>query len=350
MRIDIHNYEAFFLDYKEGNLDANQVEELFAFLEEYPQLRVELESFEAVTLEAEEAFIDKSFFKKNELSEETLIAYTENVLDEKGRREVEVLSAQNAALAKEIGLYRSAVLVADEKIKFPDKNRLKKGGVVIFLQSNPVYLRVAAAVLLLAGLFFLLTKTISTGSQPKNVLANEKSSEKNNSAISKNNPAIIHPEEKNLASNNSANQVHSTQHHTPAVNLQVAKNESPVKVKQEVITPAVTVNTNTVLANNENKKSEKDSIADSFPVTTNAVADNNVTYKSYYNYSRDDDDNDEQPVTASAEPAKKSLFNRLTRAARKANVMGVKALDGEEQNRKNSIRVGGLVLSESFSN
>src|SRR5690606_5516515 len=49
-KINIHNYEAFFLDFAEGNLSENQLVELNIFLAENPDLRAELEAFEIVEL------------------------------------------------------------------------------------------------------------------------------------------------------------------------------------------------------------------------------------------------------------------------------------------------------------
>lgn len=49
-KINIHNYEAFFLDFAEGNLSPDQILEVEAFLEAYPDLRDELASFEIITL------------------------------------------------------------------------------------------------------------------------------------------------------------------------------------------------------------------------------------------------------------------------------------------------------------
>src|SRR5690554_4999741 len=49
-KINIHNYEAFFLDFAEGNLSPDQIIELDAFLEKNPTLRDELAGFEILPL------------------------------------------------------------------------------------------------------------------------------------------------------------------------------------------------------------------------------------------------------------------------------------------------------------
>ena len=51
MTINKHNYEAYFLDYHEGNLTPQEVADLLLFVEQHPELKDEFESFENVTLE-----------------------------------------------------------------------------------------------------------------------------------------------------------------------------------------------------------------------------------------------------------------------------------------------------------
>lgn len=49
-KIDLHNYEAFFLDYVEGNLSTLQRAEVEEFLNKHPHLKQELKNFEMITL------------------------------------------------------------------------------------------------------------------------------------------------------------------------------------------------------------------------------------------------------------------------------------------------------------
>jgi hypothetical protein len=349
MQIDIHNYEAFFLDYKEGNLDAAQVKELFAFLEEYPQLKAELDNFEPVTLELEESFMDKSSLRKKEVSEEVLVAYVENGLDSRERVEVESLAAQNASFARELGLYRSTIVVADETIKFPRKNRLKKGGVVIFLQSNPAYLRVAAALLLLLGLFFLVSK-LNTRQVPENntpVLASEGGINNDKVPHEKKENVTPQKENRNLATLDKPGKdiTQEKKKNNKAWNLSHHLND-----EMPVVTSTLTVNTSTVLANNsKNGNPEIDSVA-----IVQVIPENKATYRSYFNYSAEDDEDEnahaKTEVTASAAAGKKTFFQKITNAARKVNAMGVKKVEGEEQSGTSSINIGGFVLSETISN
>ncbi len=49
-KINLHNYEAYFLDFAEGNLNDAQIREMEAFLKVHPELRVELEEFDPISL------------------------------------------------------------------------------------------------------------------------------------------------------------------------------------------------------------------------------------------------------------------------------------------------------------
>ncbi len=340
MKIDLHNYEAFFLDYKEGNLSAAQEKELFVFLEIHPELKAELDSFEEFVLEPEMLFENKSSLKKEDFSDEALIAYTEGVADAKSKRQIEEIASQNTDLKKELALYSNAVLVADAEIKFPNKSKLKRGGVIIYLQSNPVYFRMAAAILLLVGLFFLVAKVNQNADAEniKPVLADD--SKKQIETPVKNNNTVQLPKEKapNLALANEENVK------LPNQNLQakqIKKNDTPIFATNTVIS------TNTIAVNNPVNNPDTVSTKN-IPAINTTLVDNN-TYKSYYNYSSDADE-EKEPVTASVTPAKKTFFQKLAGAARKVNEFGVKNVKGEEKQNTNLLSIGGLVVSETVSN
>ena len=54
-KIDIHNYEAYLLDYSEGNLTGELQVELELFLIQHPELEINLDELSLVTLENESA-------------------------------------------------------------------------------------------------------------------------------------------------------------------------------------------------------------------------------------------------------------------------------------------------------
>ena len=66
MNINKNNFEGWFLDYYEGTLTAEQVAELFLFLEKNPELKNEFESFALITLpDSQEVFAEKNALRKN---------------------------------------------------------------------------------------------------------------------------------------------------------------------------------------------------------------------------------------------------------------------------------------------
>jgi len=354
MRIDLHNYEAFFLDHLEGNLDATQEKELFAFLEEHPELKAELDSFdptslwEELVLEPETDFENKPSLKKKEFTNEALITYIEGLSDAQSRKEIEALASENKAFNRELGLYKSTILLTEEII-FPAKSKLKRGGLIIYLQSNPAYLRVAAAILLLVGLFFLVSKlsTHESAGQLKPVLATD--TKKEIAAPVQNNKAINEPlENKNKLAVANKERQQVTINKQNSVVKEVKKNDPP-----KLATNTVSLTNNNLALNNNNKDPDTLSVKaidKNIVAVTNSLAANTVTYKSYYNYEEDDEEDDKNPpVTASAAPGKKTFFQKLTNAARKVNALGVKKVDADESEEKKSLMIGGLVVSESIS-
>jgi len=351
MKIGMHNYEAFFLDHIEGNLDAAQEKELLAFLAEHPELKAGLDSFDPdcyrEVLEPESTFENKPSLKKKEFTNEALITYIEGLSDAQSRKEIEVLASENSAFNKELTLYKSTILPAEE-IKFPDRSKLKRGGLIIYLQSNPAYLRVAAAILLLVGLFFLVSKlsTNESAEQVKPVLADDTKKE------------IVVPVQKNILTNQTLEikdkrALASEEKKLVTINKQnstvkeVKKNDPP-----KLATNTVSVTNNNLVLNHNAKAPDTLSVKDvdkNIPAASNSLAANTVTYRSYYNYGEEDEEDEQPPVTASVAPGKKTFFQKLTTAARKVNALGVKKVEADENEEKKSLKIGGLVVSESIS-
>ena len=81
-KINIENYQAYFLDFVEGNLTEKERQEVIDFIALHPELKSELDEFENISLEEfnNETPLPKINLKK-EISLNDLIAYTENLLD-----------------------------------------------------------------------------------------------------------------------------------------------------------------------------------------------------------------------------------------------------------------------------
>jgi len=153
MNINRHNYETFFLDHLEGRLSPEQEIELMEFLSLNPDLAAELTGYESVHLEKEKiVFPEKSDIKKNkgELTPvEKLIALMEGDLTPQETIELKKKIQSDKYLLAQSELISKTKLIPDSQIRFPNKNKLKRRGKVIYMWR---YAAVAAAAIVIIGL------------------------------------------------------------------------------------------------------------------------------------------------------------------------------------------------------
>jgi len=198
-RISIFNYEAFYLDYLEGNLGEEDTALLLAFLEEHPELVEEEEDF--VLLDPKEdtpVFEDKDSLKvvnddaviTLSNAEHFLIADSEGQLPATKQEELDALVAKHPHLEKERKYLAAMFLKADESIVYANKAGLKRKGAVVFWP----YIALAAASVLIA--FFFVMNNNSEVDQ----IANEKLNDKKTEEL-KNEAPIIEQENLEIADN-----------------------------------------------------------------------------------------------------------------------------------------------------
>ena len=156
--ISKNNYEAFFLDYHEGNLSDELRNEVQAFVDLNPDLKEEFEGFEVISLnEKPVVFTGKEKLKRNTITEFNyktwFVAYEENDLNVEDRKQVDQFLASNPGYKSEFEILKQAKVLPDLTIRFKNKSSLKKGGAVI-----PMWVRFAAAACLVIGLisYFVL--------------------------------------------------------------------------------------------------------------------------------------------------------------------------------------------------
>ena len=158
MKITRSNYESYFLDFLEGNLEPSLMDEFQLFLKGNPDLASELEIGDMLTLLANnDIHLDtKEELKKSVSDQESefhqrAVAYYEGDLSSDERKNFEASLSENSAIATEAQQFGQLKLVADRAIVYPHKEQLKKK-IVLF----PLWLKVAsvAAMLLLAYLLF----------------------------------------------------------------------------------------------------------------------------------------------------------------------------------------------------
>lgn len=152
MMITRDNYEPFFLDYLEGNLDESMIDQFLDFLENNPDLKEELQMFENVHVPEEQiVFQDKEKLYKTAADgksalEAKTIAHLEGDLDEEERKSFEKYLAVHPELQKQYALFEKTRLRPDLKIQYPEKKKLyKKSGTVVLMN----WVARAAAVLVL---------------------------------------------------------------------------------------------------------------------------------------------------------------------------------------------------------
>ncbi|MBL4710273.1 MAG: hypothetical protein JKY48_17720 [Flavobacteriales bacterium] len=155
-KINLENYEAYFLDYAEGNLTESQLLELDSFLEKQPSLKVELENFESIVLEEEPA-IDisnlQSELKREEatgllLADYLMISEVEGTISVEEKAQLASLIRQSPEKIEELAIYHKTRLTQDEVVVFTEKSALlqkEKKGVVWW----PYVSSVAAAALVI---------------------------------------------------------------------------------------------------------------------------------------------------------------------------------------------------------
>jgi cytoskeletal protein RodZ len=137
MKINSENCEAWFLDYYEGNLSEERAEEMFAYLEENPEMQELFDSYEPFSFQPDKgiSFDGKADLKKPEHTteginqsnyEEYFVSYTEGLLNADGKKMVEDFLVKFPSHRHELDLLKLAILSPEEEIVFEQKDALKK--------------------------------------------------------------------------------------------------------------------------------------------------------------------------------------------------------------------------------
>jgi hypothetical protein len=137
MKIDKDNCEAYFLDYYEGNLSKEGVEELFAFLALNPDMRELFDSYEELSFSPEKniSFEGKADLKKsvepdegiNESNyEEYFVSEVEGLLSAEEKLQIKKFIAAHPEKGKELEILRATILTPDTSVVFEHKSSLTK--------------------------------------------------------------------------------------------------------------------------------------------------------------------------------------------------------------------------------
>ncbi len=143
MKINRDNYEAYFLDYYEGHLSPEMVEEVLMFVDQNPDLKNVFNEFEAVSLIADQdiVFEKKSSLKKNQVFatsqinelnyEEFLVGETEGLLNPEQLASIEEFISINPQFEKDRKLFALAHLSSEDKTVFEAKESLKQKAITV---------------------------------------------------------------------------------------------------------------------------------------------------------------------------------------------------------------------------
>lgn len=155
-QINRKNYEAFYLDYLEGNLDEDATLVLFAFLADNPELQVEDLGPELM----DSTFVLDSDFKNNLKQEASSLVVTsdnieyfltaekENQLSLSKLAELDIFIASNPRYQLDRKIYAFSTLVADKTEIFNDKKALKQRETIV-LWPYLSFLAAACAVIVI---------------------------------------------------------------------------------------------------------------------------------------------------------------------------------------------------------
>ncbi len=178
-RISIFNYEAYYLDYLEGNLNEEESALLLAFLEEHPECKLEDAELPEFNVEQFSASYElkQSLLQTDNRDAITalnldhfLIARAEGVLNEDKKRELDAFVRENG-LEREEQLVQLTYFTPDLSQRYAGKSALKQGKTIVLWP----YIAAAASLIL----FFMLFPTDNTsGKVQGGLVADDKKNDK----------------------------------------------------------------------------------------------------------------------------------------------------------------------------
>lgn len=206
-KISIFNYEAFYLDFLEGNLNEEDVAMLLDFLKKHPELEVEMDELPLLQPQ-KNVSIDSSFanslkqvdFELDAIRlnncEAFVIASVEQQLSTEKQKELFQFAEKNKVINELISEYSNIKLVADSSIVYPKKSELKKSRKIVLWP----YIVAAASIVL----FFFVYQGSSSenGSAGDQMTALNRNSERKQKDIEKqNNHSVLDNKEHQLLAN-----------------------------------------------------------------------------------------------------------------------------------------------------
>lgn len=132
-RINFNNYEAWLLDYAEGNLSAEDTAELLLFLEQHPELQTDVDNLMEFTLPSDEVISvdfkhrlhkDEADFK--ERFESLCVAFYDKAISAAEKNELDSILKQNPHWTKEFHAFAHTFIQQESDVELTAKSSLKK--------------------------------------------------------------------------------------------------------------------------------------------------------------------------------------------------------------------------------
>lgn len=312
MTINRHNYEEYFLLYVDHELTAAERVLVETFIEENPDLKVELEILQQTTLQID-AKLDDAFksklLKEESVTEEQLILLLDGELRKEDAMKVQEAIVADSQLQNDWAWLQRSKLSADTSVVFPDKSLLYKEAQparVFYMSAAVRRWSAAAALLLMLGTGYWLynkqTTTdpvagVETGTpvqQPGTVTKPESSTTNDtpvtNEALAQEQKVTEQPTvtPTPVVKQNNINQqpVKQQQNNTIAINNKPQQEQLPVVVQQpenKLQTQDAIVKTETKTDNNRNNLPTS-----TVPPSTN-IAASSVSYVNYDEQGSEDE-------------------------------------------------------------
>lgn len=330
-QINIHNYEAYLLDFSEGNLTHELQMELELFLIQHPEIDINLSELSLIAIDEEAiTYSNKSNLKKTEedlISETQFISYIEHQLPENEKIELEKSCSVNPSLSKELDLFKKTIAVADFSVVYKNKNELKRKSKVIWFDFSVIRYAAAACVLFLIGVFFLWPSENTTHT----TIASQE-----NTKVSNNNKPVL---QNTVALNNMTNQT-----------------EDIIKAQNNIIKKPSKLLANQLAPSKTETPIEKDSSKQSPKMIANHIEEPHIALKTTKEEQSSNNtiiqvisENDEDVVVATSEKKKTGIWAAASRALKNLNHVGVKSVNGNEEERKSessyALTLGGVSIT-----
>ena len=132
-RINFSNYEAWLLDYAEGNLPAEDTADLLLFMEQHPELQTDLDNLMEFILPSDEIISAdfKQQLHKNDAAfrehfENLCIAFYDKTITEAEKNELKSILKQNPHWTEEFKTFAHVYIQQESDVEFTAKSSLKK--------------------------------------------------------------------------------------------------------------------------------------------------------------------------------------------------------------------------------